>query len=201
VKARAFAAEALAFARLVVARPAEARIRLRRYVGAARAAILFRGCRRVGLVNAQGFVKVVAEGEVRLGDHVDFVRGIIPTSLVAHRGAELVIGAGTIVAPGAHLEAAWSVRIGERCLIASRVRVCDHDADGVAPIVIGDDVWLAHGVTIEPGVTIGAGSVVSAGSLVRHDVPPRSLAAGTPAICAPLDAVDARAQRPAAPHA
>jgi acetyltransferase-like isoleucine patch superfamily enzyme len=189
MKATALALEALRFAQLVVVQPAEARIRLRRYVGAARAAILFRDCLMAGPVNAQGFVRVVAEGEVRLGDHVDFVRGVIPTWVVAHGGAELVIGAGTVVAPAAHLEASRSVRIGERCLIASRVRVCDYDGDGVAPIVIGDDVWLAHGVTIEPGVTIGAGSVVSAGSLVRHDVPPRSLA------------VDARAHRPSPPHA
>jgi maltose O-acetyltransferase len=71
-------------------------------------------------------------------------------------------------------------------MIASMVRVCDVDADGAAPIVIGDDVWLAHGVIVEPGVTIGAGSVVSAGSVVRRDIPPRSLAAGNPVTCTPL---------------
>lgn len=184
------ASEAIRLARLTVTDPAQIAARIRRYGGVVRAAVLFRSCRRGSLVNAQGPVRVVAEGEIRLGDRVQFVRGVTPTSLVAHRGAELVVGAGTIFAPGASLEAARSVRIGARCMFAPQVSVCDVDRDGAAPIVIGDDVWLAHGVIVEPGVTIGAGSVVSAGSVVRRDVPPRSLAAGNPATCAPLDAVD-----------
>lgn len=192
--------EALRLARLAATDAPAACRRMRRYAGVVRAAILFRGCRRGDLVNAQGYVKVVAEGEVRLGDRVQFVKGAIPTALIAHRGAELVIGSGTCLAHSASLEAWRSVRIGKRCNIASLVRVCDRDTDGMAPIAIGDDVWLAHGVTIEPGVTIGAGSVVSAGSVVRHDVPPRSLAAGSPAICGPLDTVDAYARQAGLPR-
>jgi maltose O-acetyltransferase len=190
MKATLLAAETQRLARLAVTDPAQVAARLRRYGGLVRAAVLFRSCRRGSLVNAQGPVRVVADGDIRLGDRVQFVKGVIPTSLVAHRGAELRIGGGTILAPGALLEAARSVRIGERCMLAPQVSVCDVDADGAAPIVVGDDVWLAHGVIVEPGVTIGSGSVVSAGSVVRRDVPPRSLAAGNPATCAPLDAVD-----------
>jgi UDP-3-O-[3-hydroxymyristoyl] glucosamine N-acyltransferase len=173
--------------------------RLKRFAGVVRAAIVFRKCRRGQLVNVQGHVKIVAEGEVRLGDRVEFEEGPIPTALIARRGAELAIGSGTSLAHAAHIEAWRSVRIGQRCLIAPLVCICDHDADGVAPIVIDDDVWLAHGVTVEPGVRIGAGSVVSAGSVVRHDVPPHSLAAGAPASSVPLAAVapkSARGTRP-----
>jgi maltose O-acetyltransferase len=189
--------ELLRLVRLTATDPAGAAKRLQRYAGVVRAAILFRGCRCGALVNAQGHVRVVANGEVRLGEHVDFVKGVLPTAIVAHRGAELAIGAESVVAHSAHIEASRSVRIGRRCMIAPMVRVCDTDADGTAPIVIGDDVWLAHGVTVEPGVTIGAGSVVSAGSVVRSDVPPRSLAGGRPAVCAPLAAVETSAHRAA----
>jgi maltose O-acetyltransferase len=192
-------AEALRVARLAATDPREIYRRLRRYGDVVRAAVLFRGCRRGELVVAQGPVRVVADGEIRLGARVQFVKGVIPTALVAHRGAELVVGAGTIVAHSASLEATRSVRIGERCMIASMVRVCDVDAHGAAPIVIGDDVWLAHGVIVEPGVTIGAGSVVSAGSVVRRDIPPRSLAAGNPATSASLESV-VRLRRAAPPH-
>jgi galactoside O-acetyltransferase len=36
-------------------------------------------------------------------------------------------------------------------------------------------------VIVLPGVRIGTGSVVAAGSVVTRDIPPFSLAAGTPA--------------------
>ena len=172
--------------------------RFRRYAGVARAQVLFRDCEIGSLVNAQGLVRVIAEGAIRLGDRVQLVRGAIPTLLHAHRGAEIVVGANTIFNHSARVEARCSVHIGERCMIASLVTIDDTDADGTAPIVIGDDVWIAHGVTVMPGVTIGAGSVVSAGSVVRSDVPPRSLAAGVPATCAPLASVDAQVRPPRA---
>jgi maltose O-acetyltransferase len=191
------AGEAVRVARLMATDPAQVYKRLRRYGGVVRAMVLFRRCRRGSLVNAQGPVRVVANGEIRLGDRVQFIKGVLPTALIAHEGAELVVGAGTIVAHSAALEARRSVRVGERCLIGSMVRLCDDGPGGAAPIVVGDDVWLAHGVVVEPGVTIGDGAVVSAGSVVRRDVPARSLAAGNPATCAPLETADVRSRRAA----
>lgn len=48
------------------------------------------------------------------------------------------------------------------------------------PISIGNDVWIAAGVTVLPGVTIGDGAVIGAGSVVTKDIPPRVLAMGNP---------------------
>lgn len=48
------------------------------------------------------------------------------------------------------------------------------------PIAIGNDCWLASNVTVCGGVTIGEGCVIGAGSVVTRDIPPYSLAAGTP---------------------
>lgn len=48
------------------------------------------------------------------------------------------------------------------------------------PIVIEDDCWLASNVVVCGGVTIGEGSVIGAGSVVTRDIPPHSLAAGSP---------------------
>jgi maltose O-acetyltransferase len=70
--------------------------------------------------------------------------------------------------------------------LASFVRVSDRDERRAGPVIVEDDVWLAHGVIVEPGVTIGAGSVVSAGSVVTRDVPQGSLASGNPAQCVRL---------------
>lgn len=50
-----------------------------------------------------------------------------------------------------------------------------------APIIIGDDVWIASRVNIMAGVTVGTGSVIAAGAVVTHDIPPYSVVAGIPA--------------------
>jgi acetyltransferase-like isoleucine patch superfamily enzyme len=48
-------------------------------------------------------------------------------------------------------------------------------------IVIEDDVWIGAGAAVLDGVTIGRGSVIGAGSIVANDIPPYSVAVGTPA--------------------
>jgi acetyltransferase-like isoleucine patch superfamily enzyme len=48
-------------------------------------------------------------------------------------------------------------------------------------IVIEDDVWLAASVIVLDGVRIGHGSVVGAGAVVTTDLPPYSVAVGSPA--------------------
>ncbi len=48
------------------------------------------------------------------------------------------------------------------------------------PVTIGDNCWIAAGVTICPGVTIGENSVIGAGSVVIDDIPANSVAVGNP---------------------
>jgi len=49
------------------------------------------------------------------------------------------------------------------------------------PVVIGDDCWIGGHVVILPGVTIGQGCTIGASSVVTKDIPPWSVALGTPA--------------------
>ena len=49
------------------------------------------------------------------------------------------------------------------------------------PIVIKDGAHIGIGAIIMPGVTIGEGAVIGAGSVVTRDIPPYSVAVGTPA--------------------
>lgn len=49
------------------------------------------------------------------------------------------------------------------------------------PVVIGDDCWIGGGTIILPGVTVGKGCTVAAGSVVSKDIPPWSVAMGSPA--------------------
>ena len=47
-------------------------------------------------------------------------------------------------------------------------------------ITIQDNCWLGGSVTVCAGVTIGEGSVIGAGSVVTRDIPPFSIAVGSP---------------------
>jgi putative colanic acid biosynthesis acetyltransferase WcaF len=53
-----------------------------------------------------------------------------------------------------------------------------------APIVIGENVWLAAEVFVGPGVTIGELSVVGARAVVVRDLPPHRVCVGHP--CRPV---------------
>lgn len=49
-------------------------------------------------------------------------------------------------------------------------------------IVVEDDVWVSHNVTITPGCAhIGRGAIIGAGSVVTKDVPSYAVMAGAPA--------------------
>ncbi|KZL75050.1 acetyltransferase [Colletotrichum tofieldiae] len=87
-----------------------------------------------------------------------------------------------------------TISIGSRTLVGPNVSFLSgtHPLDGHVrngtsgpelgkPILIGEDCWLAAGVTILPGVTIGKGCTVGASSVVTKDVPDYHVVAGNPA--------------------
>jgi acetyltransferase-like isoleucine patch superfamily enzyme len=51
----------------------------------------------------------------------------------------------------------------------------------LAPVTIGNHVWVGSRAMILPGVTVGEGAVVGAGAVVTSDVAPYSVVAGVPA--------------------
>ena len=55
------------------------------------------------------------------------------------------------------------------------------DEEKKAPVVIGNDVWIAHGAILLSGITVGDGAVVAAGAVVVKDVPPYTIVGGVPA--------------------
>jgi maltose O-acetyltransferase len=83
----------------------------------------------------------------------------------------------------------WLISIGDRVTLSPSVMVLVHDAAPnlwtgyslIAPVTIGDRVYVgAHSILL-PGVTIGDDAVVGAGSVVRSDVPAGALVLGNPA--------------------
>ncbi|KAL2316421.1 putative acetyltransferase C18B11.09c [Schizosaccharomyces pombe] len=84
------------------------------------------------------------------------------------------------------------ITIGNNVMLGPNVQLCTatHPLDFKArnsgiefglPINIQDNVWIGMGVIVLPGVTIGEGSVIGAGAVVTKDIPPNTLAVGSPA--------------------
>jgi lipopolysaccharide O-acetyltransferase len=100
-----------------------------------------------------------------------------------------------------HIGAVNSVTIGNNVLIASKVFISDHNHGfyglngrhdnpltipkdrelSCLSVTIEDNVWLGEFVAVLPGVTIGKGSIIGAMSVVTKDIPPYSIAVGSPA--------------------
>jgi acetyltransferase-like isoleucine patch superfamily enzyme len=160
--------------------------KLARIPGLLRARFVLRSVRLGSRVHVGGRLHVDNRGAVRIGDRVCFLEGILPCEIVCEPGAELSIGADAVFNYGASVRASVGIRIGDRCLFGSMARIRDDDGRTVAPVRIGNDVWVAHGAMVEPGVTIGDGAVVAAGSVVTSDVPEKMMALGNPARIVPL---------------
>jgi acetyltransferase-like isoleucine patch superfamily enzyme len=79
--------------------------------------------------------------------------------------------------------------IGRNCVIAPNAVILTHDASylptmgryRIAPVEIGDRVFVGYGAVIMPGIRVGSDSVIAAGAVVTKDVPNNSVAAGVPA--------------------
>jgi acetyltransferase-like isoleucine patch superfamily enzyme len=108
--------------------------------------------------------------------------------ITAFAGARVRVGRDALI-NGAMLHAKAGISIGDESRIAFGARILDadlHDLDSatreqVAPVKIGDRVWLGADAIVLRGVTIGDDVVVGAGSVVTRDLPPRCLALGSPA--------------------
>lgn len=133
---------------------------------------------------AQGILRDLL-GELGEGAHVR-------APLRVDYGSRLFIGAGTFVNFGLVALDVVDIRIGRSCQLGTNIQLLTPvhplEADprragweAAEPITIEDNVWLGGGVIVCPGVRIGENSVIGAGSVVTRDVPPNSLAVGSPA--------------------
>ncbi|HEV2768894.1 MAG TPA: acyltransferase, partial [Solirubrobacteraceae bacterium] len=96
---------------------------------------------------------------------------------------------------GVMVAAPGLVEIGDHCMLAKGCFVTDgnHRFDDPSrpvtwqgfttkgPTRSGDNVWCGANVVVTSGVTVGERCVIGANSVVTTNLPPRSIAAGSPA--------------------
>jgi lipopolysaccharide O-acetyltransferase len=113
----------------------------------------------------------------------------------------LYIGDNVQINDHVHIAAFNKVEIGNNVLIASNVFITDHnhgvykgsdddDSPDSLPnsrkivskeVIIEDNVWIGEFVSVLPGVRIGKGSIIGSMSVVTKDIPPNTIAVGSPA--------------------
>ncbi len=107
----------------------------------------------------------------------------------------LEIGDNTVISYLVSISVGERVVIGENCLLAERIVIADNNGhptapnrrhqkvapEEIAPITIGNNVWIGSGAFIGGGVVIGDGAVIGANSIVKTDIPPNCIAGGIPA--------------------
>lgn len=166
--------------------------RLRREVRVAKATLVFswHGVKH-GARPSMEYWRVIVQngGTIRIGDRAFFAGIEARTMLRTVDGGVIEMGDRNYINSGVTITAITRVTIGHDAKIGANVAISDsagHEmvsGEGIrgAPVSIGDNVWIGRAAFILPGVTIGNNSVIGAGSIVNRDVPPDSVAVGSPA--------------------
>jgi acetyltransferase-like isoleucine patch superfamily enzyme len=137
-------------------------------------------------------LEMFRDGRLEIGEHTLLEPNVW---LTGPAPARIRIGSGTFLNIGVMIAAVELVEIGDHCMFANGCFVTDgnHRYDDLerpvpwqgftskGPTRIGDNVWCGANAVITSGVTIGERSVIGANSVVTSDIPPFSIAAGTPA--------------------
>ncbi len=104
------------------------------------------------------------------------------------------VGRNFSINSGAMIDGRGSVTIGDYVMVGPNVVIASSDHDfrqtdepmttrdhKLAPVVIGNDVWIGANAVITGGTKIGSGAVVSAGAVVTDNVEDYKIVGGVPA--------------------
>lgn len=128
-------------------------------------------------------LKVFRNGTIRVGRNCEFAAYC---DFEAHGEGVLDIGEGTYFNRYCMISAHEHVTVGKHCMFGPGVKIFDNNhrytpETGVdstlttAPILIGDNCWIASDVIILKGACIGKNCVIGAGCIIRREVPDGSV--------------------------
>jgi acetyltransferase-like isoleucine patch superfamily enzyme len=111
------------------------------------------------------------------------------TEIDVEENGHLHIGHGSGINQGTTICCVKEITLGEHVYIADRVTIYDtnfHQMEPgspvrVAPVKIGNNVWIGTGAILLAGTELGDHCVVSAGAVVSGKHPDRSVLVGNPA--------------------
>ncbi|HST06296.1 MAG TPA: acyltransferase [Chloroflexia bacterium] len=126
----------------------------------------------------------IGEGSALLMDLYLYIRGRTQSD---QQG--ITIGRRSVINQQCSLDGRGGLTIGDHVNVSPGVWILtdSHDMNDplfrevLAPVTIGNYVWIGSRAMILPGVTIGEGAVVAAGAVVTTNVEPYVVVGGVPA--------------------
>lgn len=148
--------------------------------------------------------RVIGGKHITIGDNVRldsrWLMAVFPfyakkENPVNSNGKGIIIGNGTSSNRNLTIYCAEYVNIGNNCMLGGGVLITDNNHGMNAEselfyqeqsltskeVIIGDGCWIAQDCLILAGSHIGEKCIIAANSVVTGDIPPYSIAAGSPA--------------------
>jgi len=116
-------------------------------------------------------------------------KSLVYSSASIYDPRKLIMESGSCLGPNVDCYNVDIVHLKRNALVSQKTYLCtaSHNLNGnnfeliTAPIIVGDNVWIAADSFVGMGVTIGEHSVVGARSSVFKDVKPNTIVGGNPA--------------------
>ncbi|KAJ6015876.1 maltose/galactoside acetyltransferase [Penicillium herquei] len=136
----------------------------------------------------------------------------VETPFMPDYGCNIIIGKNCFINWNVTILDTSLVVIGDRVQIGTGVSIftAGHDTSVLSrqkfvefghPVFIDDDCWIGGNAIILPGVRIGKGCTIGAGSIVTKDIPPYSVAVGSPCkVIKSIPSVEEEEQDPNNPY-